>query len=409
MFYAVVVLVGLGVVVTVAGDLRRARYDASFFVIFGLLVIFELRPLFTAGSRDANGLSTSTMFVFALLLHWGLAVAIAGQAVGVLLESSLSRKAAWRPLFNIAQYALCLAAAQVILDMFHDGSSPGAQVIMRPAMLLVILAAGGAWFVVNSLLVGTLISFRFGTGWWKEMMEDVGVFGLSSGATIALAPLVVLAIERSAWMVPLIVVPLYAVYKNSAVSIVQQHQASHDALTGLPNRQYFTEEAQHRLGSPSPTAQVYLFLLDLDRFKEVNDTHGHRVGDRLLQQTAERLTSAVRPGDLVARLGGDEFALLLNDVVNEAEANSLADRITSALSRPFLIDGLTLDARASIGMARAPRHGGDPGSLLHRADLAMYAAKRQGRPYASHTPDVMTDNTSPSNPARRACVPQPRR
>jgi diguanylate cyclase (GGDEF)-like protein len=160
----------------------------------------------------------------------------------------------------------------------------------------------------------------------------------------------------------------------------KEHQALHDALTGLPNRLLF----QLRVGGALARARerrssVAVMLLDLDRFKEVNDTLGHHNGDLLLQEIGERLRRILRAGDTVARLGGDEFAVLLPDLAGEEAAMAAADGIRHALERPFEISGVNLDVGCSVGIAMWPQHGEDPTLLLQRADVAMYSAKESGR------------------------------
>jgi diguanylate cyclase (GGDEF)-like protein len=155
----------------------------------------------------------------------------------------------------------------------------------------------------------------------------------------------------------------------------QMHRlAFWDALTGLPNREQFGRQLQERLRSG---ARCAVLLLDLDRFKLVNDLLGHGFGDQLLRGVAQRLRPFCEaPGDMLARLGGDEFALLL-DGVDDAIAVAAAHRVQRALEEPMHIDDQTVDLGASIGIAMFPRHGQDAGLLLSRAELAMYAAKRQ--------------------------------
>ncbi len=150
------------------------------------------------------------------------------------------------------------------------------------------------------------------------------------------------------------------------------YQATHDLLTKLPNRTLFSTKASEALES---TGSAAIALLDIDRFKDVNDTLGHDTGDRLLCEVAERLVQAAKGRATVARLGGDEFALVVPDIIGPEEAIGIVRDLEVALSKPFNIDGLTLAVTASAGIALAPQHGNNAASLLQRADIAMYLAK----------------------------------
>jgi diguanylate cyclase (GGDEF)-like protein len=155
-----------------------------------------------------------------------------------------------------------------------------------------------------------------------------------------------------------------------------RHQATHDALTGLPNWVLLRDRLERALASATRSSgEVALLLIDLDRFKEINDTLGHSYGDKLLRQVGPRLQSAVRDGDTLARLGGDEFAVLLPVVDGADEARTVAERLREALHRPFDVDGVVLDVEASVGIAVSPWHGTDNEDLLRNADIAMYVAK----------------------------------
>ena len=158
--------------------------------------------------------------------------------------------------------------------------------------------------------------------------------------------------------------------------VALEHQALHDALTGLPNRVMLNQRLLEALASAERTgAPVALALIDLDRFKDVNDALGHDVGDILLQHVATRLSSVLRDGDLIARIGGDEFAVLLPGT-SESTAGEIAQRLLAALSPAYVIKGRRLDVGGSLGLAVSPLHGLDPATLLRKADVAMYAAKR---------------------------------
>jgi diguanylate cyclase (GGDEF)-like protein len=163
------------------------------------------------------------------------------------------------------------------------------------------------------------------------------------------------------------------------------HQALHDALTGLPNRILLGDRLEQAiLTAEREQRELALLVMDLDRFKEVNDTLGHHAGDRLLQEIGRRLRGAVRASDTVARLGGDEFAVVLPGSTDAAGA---AVKLTQALEVPFELEGHTLALGASVGVAQYPQHGETVESLLRSADVAMYTAKRARTGVAVYAPD----------------------
>ena len=152
--------------------------------------------------------------------------------------------------------------------------------------------------------------------------------------------------------------------------------ADTDPLTGLPNRRALTAEVLVRLADQS--RHRALLLLDLDKFKEVNDSLGHHVGDQLLVQVGTRLSEHLRTGDLLARLGGDEFAVLLDDACHD-EATDVADKLRTALDEPFFLEGVAVHSSFSVGIALFPDDGPDLNTLLRKADIAMYKAKTSGK------------------------------
>jgi diguanylate cyclase (GGDEF)-like protein len=155
-----------------------------------------------------------------------------------------------------------------------------------------------------------------------------------------------------------------------------EHIALHDSLTQLPNRSLFHDRAQQAiLAAEREQRPVALMILDLDRFKEINDTLGHHNGDLLLQEIGTRIHSRLRASDTVARLGGDEFGVLLPKVRGSAEALQVADKLRQALHQPLSLQGVTLDVAASIGLVLYPEHVKDVATQLQRADVAMYLAK----------------------------------
>jgi diguanylate cyclase (GGDEF)-like protein/PAS domain S-box-containing protein len=157
------------------------------------------------------------------------------------------------------------------------------------------------------------------------------------------------------------------------------HRSLHDPLTGLANRILLFDRISHALARADRTASpTCLFLLDLDGFKDVNDTHGHAAGDELLQQFATRLSGALRPGDTAARLGGDEFVVLCEDT-SEDQAQLIAERLRAAASWPFDLPVGRVTISASVGVSSSADPSDDPAELVRLADVSMYAVKRGRR------------------------------
>ncbi|HHH45241.1 MAG TPA: EAL domain-containing protein, partial [Gammaproteobacteria bacterium] len=166
-----------------------------------------------------------------------------------------------------------------------------------------------------------------------------------------------------------------------------EYQARHDSLTSLPNRAMLFERLEAGLADALEHDEpLSLLILDLDRFKEVNDTLGHQVGDRMLQEVGRRLESVLRRTDMVARLGGDEFAVLLPGA-GMPVSKAICRKILAQLESPVKVENLRLRAAVSIGVAQCPDHGRDASLLMRHADIAMYEAKRRQQGFAFYTPD----------------------
>jgi diguanylate cyclase (GGDEF)-like protein len=173
---------------------------------------------------------------------------------------------------------------------------------------------------------------------------------------------------------------LYEVKQRKQAEEKIQQIAYHDSLTGLPNRELFSDRLSIALTQAQRNKkEVGIAMLDLDNFKDVNDTLGHAAGDLLLKATAERLSAALRKGDTVARIGGDEFALILPELKGVEDAIQVAQKIVDGFRKPFLIDTHQLVVTTSIGIAVCPNDGTNEGILLKNADIAMYQAKEAGR------------------------------
>ena len=183
-----------------------------------------------------------------------------------------------------------------------------------------------------------------------------------------------------------------------------EHQALHDALTGLPNRTLFHDRVEQALRAARRAGGgVCVMLIDLDRFKEVNDTLGHMSGDVLLREVAQRLRTPVRESDTVARLGGDEFGVLATGIATQTDALVLAEKLREALSAPIIVGGLALEVESSIGIALAPDHGADVDTLIRHADVSMYESKK------THSPAVYCPETDHHSRVRLTLVADLRR
>ncbi|MFB9990559.1 putative bifunctional diguanylate cyclase/phosphodiesterase [Deinococcus oregonensis] len=177
------------------------------------------------------------------------------------------------------------------------------------------------------------------------------------------------------------------VMERSASQAILERLALHDALTGLPNRALFERELERALADRQGDdraghALIGVGLMDLDRFKLINDTLGHGVGDALLQQVAVRLRGALEPGDLLARMGGDEFLLLMGSSATPQQVQQVAGRLLQTFSQPFILAGREIFMQLSLGLSVLPRRSARTELLIQQADTAMYQAKRQGGGYA---------------------------
>ncbi|GIJ29284.1 hypothetical protein Vqi01_44460 [Micromonospora qiuiae] len=362
----------------------------AFWTMAVLAVACDARPFVPPGRRQSSAVFPSTCFTFAILLGWGLGPAVAVQAVAVLVSGVRMRHAPWRTSFNAGQYACSLAAAYAVTRLGPGGVFDGGPLAWTD--IAAIGGAGLAWLVVNYSLVTAAVRLRFGERWWPNAWHGLPFELLSTGSLLLLAPVLVTAARASAALVPLVLVPLFAVYRMARLTVEQHQLASLDPLTGLANRKALLTEVSEQIhrhaerrARDEPDARLALLLIDLDRFKNVNDALGHEVGDRLLVEVSARLTDVVEPPDLVARLGGDEFAIVMTRLTDVAQARDLAGQVVQVLAEPVPLDGLPLDVGGSIGIALYPEHGEDFATLMRHADVAMYDAKHRNDTVAVYT------------------------
>jgi diguanylate cyclase (GGDEF)-like protein len=346
-------------------------------VLLGCVIVAELLPINVILRGQEGELLTSTAFAFAAMIAFGPGAAVPALAIGGLIGDLARRKAFTRAMFNVGQYSLALTVAGVAMTVVTDVPRESLN-SFDGADLPLIMVCGLLFFLLNAALVATVIALSSGYPIWSYFASDFLLQSSTAGFALGLAPVMVVVGEFSVGMLPLLALPIVAIHRNTRQAVLNEHQALHDSLTGLPNRVLFHDRVEQAIESARrhDTGAVVM-VMDLDHFKEINDTLGHYHGDRLLQLVGERITSVLRAEDTVARLGGDEFAVLLPSIPDRGYAISIADKILAGLRSTFEIDGLGLEVGASIGIACFPQHGEDKETLIQRADIAMYVAKAE--------------------------------
>jgi diguanylate cyclase (GGDEF)-like protein len=388
-YVAGVTAVGLAalVVTTVLGLSRLQHTPVGTIVLFTPLVVLgELFPIRVRRRDDEEEITVSTPFAFTLLLTSGVAAASLALVLASVLGDALRRKPVWKASFNVAQFALSTAAAGGVLALLGV-STLGHAHHVSPAAMPAVAMAGIVFFLVNNVVTGTAIALATSSPVVDFLKRDFVFQAGTTGVLLSLAPIVVAAADDTLLLIPLLLLPIAAVHKCASILLAKEHEALHDALTDLPNRKLFRLRAAEAIEESVRNNTVSaVMLIDLDRFKEVNDTLGHHIGDVLLQQIGPRLASVLRESDTIARLGGDEFAVLLPDVQSELAAMEIADRMLEALEQHFTLPEVVLDIDASIGIALAPEHGADVDTAMQRADVAMYLAKETKSGYQVYAP-----------------------
>ena len=399
-YCAGIVLLALAVVTLLAPSARLGYITGNpvtFGLLFAALTLGELLPVTIPRRLGDEQVTLSTSFTFALLLlSGGIGPALIAQSTASAIQDVVARKPWWRILFNVSQYALSMAAALLVIRLL--GVRPGAASShpFQGRDLPAVLLGSGTFFLVNTGIVGVAIALHQESPIFRYFRNDALFVFVTGNVLLFLAPIVVAATVYSPVLLPLFAAPILAIYNAGRQAVRSEHAAHHDSLTGLPNRLAFHETVTHSIGLGVDSAAV--LLMDLDRFKDVNDTLGHRYGDLLLQQVATRLHD-VAPAENIARLGGDEFAIFVRPCSPE-EALSAGQRVAEALRAPFELDQIVVDAQASVGIAVFPADGGDVETLLQKADVAMYQAKETHTDVAPY--DERHDHHSPAKLALTA-------
>jgi diguanylate cyclase (GGDEF)-like protein len=379
------------------------------------ILIVDLLPVPTS-----VGLPFSLSFPLQLSVALIYPPAVAGAVVFLGSTDAREFKRSVAPgtaLFNRGQMAWSVLIEGWIFH--HLASLSSSWWVLGPAVLL----AGIVGYGVNAALVAMHVRVSTRTPIVEVLREmHVGVFGefILSYMGLALFSVVVATtfVKIGPWSIAVFIAPLAfarqmftrthslqeATVELAAKQQENEYLALHDSLTGLPNRALFLRDLHGSVAALEPGQRVGVMIMDLDHFKEINDTLGHHMGDELLKEIGPRLSSCLRDGDLIARLGGDEFGVVLPDLPDEAMAVRVAERLLEQLEQPIAVEGLALDVSGSIGIAIYPRHSDDVETVLRRADVAMYSAKEAGSGFEMYSPSL-----DRHNPHRLTLVSQVRK
>jgi diguanylate cyclase (GGDEF)-like protein len=368
-------LAGCAVLVVLAGSTNFGyifHHSRTFAVLAGGVLLGEMLPLKIPRRGMDEEITLSTSFSLALLLAGGLGPALVAQGMASIVQDLHAGKPLWRIRFNLGQYTVSMGAALTVMRLLGAAGRIGSSHPFSSAELPAVIVAATVFYVINTGIVGAAVAMYQGVPVLRYFRNDAFFVAVTGAVMLLVVPLVIAATAYSVVLVPLFLAPMLAVYNTVWQGARNEYAARHDALTGLPNRTEFHEAVKGAIKDDKESSCV--LLIDLDRFKEVNDTLGHRYGDLLLEQVAERFRDQLGEDDHIARLGGDEFAILGRGR-DRATAMELAQRVANSLSEPFELEQIVVDAQASVGIALYPSDGTDVEALIQKADVAMYRAK----------------------------------
>jgi diguanylate cyclase (GGDEF)-like protein len=378
------------------------------------VVVAEMLPVPTNVSMGFS-LSFPLELSAALLFPMPVAAAIAFLGTGDTREIRRELPPL-KAIFIRSQIALCVIAESAIFEQFVDRRpGPPTDALLGYSMFdLVVpaLLAAVAGYSINTFLVAFYYRLQSGLS-LREVLRKMheGVFGEFVLSYMGLALFAVL-VATSFGSLDVLAIFVFAAplafarqmfrrthslqeatNELAAKQAENEYQALHDALTGLPNRMLFQLKLVDAIEEARRTGgKLAVMLIDLDHFKEINDTLGHHFGDLLLQEIGPRLSNVLRDVDLMARLGGDEFGIVLPDLPTEEIAVRVAERLLEELEHPVTVEGLALDVSGSVGIALFPMQANDAEALMRRADVAMYSAKEGGGGFELYHEDLDRHN-----------------
>lgn len=357
-------------------------------LLLAACVFTETQAVEIAGGATVS-VATIPHLAAALLLPPPMAALVA--ATSLVVVQLHDREQTDKLIFNSASLAATVGLTSMVAHALGLAGAGLADSSLTGLIAFFLVAL--TYYLVNNLSLAGVVAISSGTSFFRALLRNGRASAPPEVAVAVIGGLVALIwVVRPVWL-PLVLFPaviaqltLRYISESGRKTAELAHQAAHDPLTGLANRVLLRRRIEASLSDVTADRPLALLMLDLDRFKDVNDTFGHHYGDRLLQEAALRLTDTIGADGTVARLGGDEFAILL-PATSAAQAEEAAVRIGAALRAPLELDGYVLEVSASVGLSVAVSPLDDADILLRHADVAMYAAKRNGSDWAAYAPE----------------------
>ena len=395
--FVVGVFVALEVFLVRGATTLRPSNVGTFGLFAALALLAGLRPLSWLGPSKKCEISTSWTFSLCLFLSAPIPTAAAAMFCISLLNYAARRRPMLLSFYNASSGSLALVISTIVVTAagtsptFHQTTGSVSQ-----RWVIGAIAVGSIGNLVDLIMASICVALHLRVSSPRFLRNAFANITAIDVMPIGLAPAFIVLNRTSLLAAVLLTLTVGALYKTTETALNQRHEATHDPLTSLSNRRSFHDQAAVAI-SVASRRQHTLFVLQLsiDGFKSLNDRLGRAVGDDVLQKVAERLQDDRRAGDLVARLEANDFAILLPGPCSATEARAVADRIIERLQTPLELAGVPLKTTVSIGMAEFPAHGEDIDTLLSKADMALYRAKK-----ANKGPEVYTDDHTRTGPSR---------
>lgn len=340
------------------------------------LVLSEIHPTSWTRNGDRDGVTRGWALAYALILLGSPIVAITVMLAARWYVDLSRGKSPHEIVFDSAQIVASLSMGGLVLAVFGVHGNISSVTTISIGASLGIVLGGLTIFVVNGLLSATMVGLEQDAGFVHATRAAFRWSKTADGALLVLAPVFAIGVESNVVALPIALVAIWLAYRTGQEAIVRRLGLAPDPLTGLAGRVSFERELVATLRSTGPDESVAVLVMDLDRFRQVNDRFGHQVGDLVLVSFAERLRSVLPPGARAGRLAGDEFAACFRTPMTSADLGLLVDELHDLLVERHSLDGATVTTSASVGVAVAPTDGDDVTTLVDHAGTAMRTAKR---------------------------------